>query len=302
MSVILTKKYRPEKFEDIVGNEGVINSIKNMINNKKIVDMIFFGSFGVGKTSTAIVIAKTIAIYPQEVLFINASDINKKDDIHEYIMKSSNIMITGDYKVIILDEAEELTKKSQLMLKSFLETKSSKIIIIFIVNDYSKIIDAIKSRCLSLKFERIPEELILKKLFEIKNKEHITLDDKKVVEYAKRCNGDLRSAIKYLQGESPDTNDNIDIKPLLNSLLKDDIKASYSILIELLEKNDANSVCKSFFDYVYKNTGIDSLFLEISSLYKDLNSGFSIYIVSMEFIIKCRRDIQKYIENNKQTK
>jgi DNA polymerase III delta prime subunit len=289
MSVDLTEKYRPKTFDEIVGNTKVIQAIQRLIKIDMLKDMIFYGTFGTGKTTTGIVTARTLKCYPKGCIFLNASDINKKDDIHYYVMESAKTKWEGKYKIIILDEAEALSKKAQESLKTFMERKSPKIKIIFIVNDYSKIIPAIKSRCAKFRFARIKADEMIPRLLDIVRQEGINIAKETITTIAYSSNGDMRTAINTIQTGGDTPIEEIDVKPLYDIVQKGKSLDTYKILSGLLETENETQVIDALFRYAIDHIDKEQVFLCIADLEKSIGSGFSIYVASMEFAIKVKR-------------
>jgi len=296
----LTEKYRPKTFEEMVGNEKIKNSVKRMIKKKELLDMIFYGTYGVGKTTLADIIARCVTDYPVGRIYINASDMNKKADIHDKVIENSKTITSGEYKIVILDEAESLTPKAQQSLKSYLENKYDNIKIIFIVNDYSKIIDALKDRCINYKFKKIDTNKVLGRITYISKEEKMNYTNEELDIIANNSNGSLRRAIKQLQVgdiESIKKGDNdLEIKSVFSDITAKKIKSAYKKLYKIFEEKQFSIVIDELFNFVYQNISVESVFLNISDLERSLRSGCSIYTVSMEFVIKTKNSIYRKIK------
>jgi len=166
-----------------------------MVKLKKIPNIILYGPPGTGKTSTALSIAFTIIkkeYYKDCILEINASDNRCLDDIENIITFCKKK--TNDKKIVILDEADILTKKSLKIIENLLDLD---IIFIFTCNSKKSIIESIQSRCTILLFNKISDNLIidrLKYICENEGYKNIEIETITVL-----SNGDFRKAINLLE-------------------------------------------------------------------------------------------------------
>lgn len=290
MSVEWTEKYRPEKFDDgYVGNEEAVKAIKMSIDNHLEKDMIFYGPYGTGKTTAAFIYARMITLYPEGCVYLNASDLNKKADVHQYVIDTAKTRTQGPFKVIILDEAEELTTKAQDSLKSFLERKSSKVKVIFIVNKFNKIIPAIKSRCAKVYFSKIKSADIMKRIIYIAAKECKSITQEELGKIAELSKGDLRNAINLLQFGVLKQEDLLDVTDIIKLVKSGKTKSAYLRLSELMESHSPDSVVMSLFDFAMKEDGVpETIFLFIADYEKAIDK-FSIYTSTMEFVVKTKK-------------
>ncbi len=199
----LVEKYRPKKWEDIVGQEKVIKSIRATLKrNWGLPHYLFLGAPGCGKTSVAEVMAKELGLDFHE---FNASDARGIDFIREEIKRLSQFK---GARIIFLDESDQLTDAAQHAMRRIME-QTEESVFILTGNDEWKIIDAIKSRCAIFRFPPLKHEDVEKKLIEIIRGEGIALDAdteekqnqvraglKRLIE---RSQGDLRAAINDLE-------------------------------------------------------------------------------------------------------
>lgn len=298
----LTEKYRPKEIEEIVGNSKIIESVLTMIKNEEIVDMIYHGTFGVGKTTLAHAIGRRILInYPVGLNYFNASDINKKGEIHDKVIMDSKTKIQGNYKLIILDECESLTPKAWMSLKTWLETKSNKIKVIFIANDFGKVPDAIIDRCQVYRFKKVSDENIFERIKLIVKLENIKLSDKDLMDIAEISNGSVRRAVKQLKfGKIEKIDEDLNFEEIFNYITKKKTKEAYKKLYGLFEDFEDRIVIDELFNYVFShNYKIEDIYLTISELERDIILGCSIYTSSMTFVINIKRCILSYFEKNK---
>ena len=198
------EKYRPVTLSEIVNQTEIIGSLKALIRDP--IDMphlLFSGSAGIGKTTTALCITRQIlGQYSREcTLELNASDERGIGMVREKVKKFSKFAGMADvpFKIIILDEADEMTSDAQTALRRIIEDTAKICRFILIANNVSKIIDPIQSRCATFKFTSVPEESIIKRLEEIAKKEKVKVDKKGLKAIYEYSEGDLRHAINLMQ-------------------------------------------------------------------------------------------------------
>lgn len=202
------EKYRPKHIEDIILDENTLNKIKKIISEKDMPNIIITGIPGVGKTTTIKCIAT--GLYGKNasnaVLELNASDDRGikivEEAITNFCKKSLNIN-NGDkyakHKMIILDEADNITSKAQHSINKKMQEYNVTTRFAFTCNRSTDIIEAIQSRCIILRYLRLPVSKIIEKLKYICALENIIYDDKAINEIAIISQGDMRSAINVLQ-------------------------------------------------------------------------------------------------------
>ena len=133
----LIEKYRPSKLEDIQNQDDIKNIFIDMVKNRNLPHMIFYGGAGTGKTSTAIAICKQLYKdnYNDYVLELNASDERGIRVVREKIKTFSQKAVDNDFKIIILDEADAMTSDSQFALRRIIESYSNLTRFILICNN-----------------------------------------------------------------------------------------------------------------------------------------------------------------------
>lgn len=201
------EKYRPVKLDQVAAQTEVIQSLKKVLETKNLPHLIFFGPSGCGKTSTILALSKELfgeELYYDRVIELNASDergINVvRDKIKTYAKKAINPKENvPPWKIIILDEADNMTPDSQFALRRIMEEYSKLTRFCIICNYHNKIIDPINSRCALFRFKPIKEFDILLKLKDICTKENLSLSDEFLNQVIKFSRGDLRKAINFLQ-------------------------------------------------------------------------------------------------------
>ena len=198
------EKYRPQKLSDIVNQTEIIGSLESLIKDPTdMPHLLFSGSAGVGKTTPAMCISNQIlGEYAKEyTLELNASDERGIGMVREKVKKFSRFagMADAPFKLIILDEADEMTNDAQTALRRIIEDTAQYCRFILIANNISKIIEPIQSRCAAFKFTSIPEEDVINRLAEIAKKEKVKSDKKGLQAICEYSEGDMRHAINLLQ-------------------------------------------------------------------------------------------------------
>ena len=198
------EKYSPMKLSEIVNQTEIIGSLEALIKDPTdMPHLMFSGSAGVGKTTAALCITRQIlGEYAKDyTLELNASDERGIGMVREKVKKFSRFagMAEVPFKIIILDEADEMTADAQTALRRIIEDTAKICRFIFIANNISKIIDPIQSRCATFKFTSIPQEDLIARLEMIAKKEKVKTDKKGLKAIYEYSEGDLRHAINLLQ-------------------------------------------------------------------------------------------------------
>src|SRR3990167_5710876 len=174
MSNLWTEKYRPRKFEDVKGQDVAITKIKAFVEQQNMPHLLFTGPAGVGKTSLALVVVKSLFKdqWHQNFLELNASDERGIDVVRNKVKDFARTKAIGNvpFKIIYLDESDSLTKEAQQALRRTMENFSNSCRFILSCNYSSKIIDPLQSRCSVFRFKPLEKEDI-KSIIEIVCKE-----------------------------------------------------------------------------------------------------------------------------------
>jgi len=204
-NVMWVEKYRPKKISEIVNQKEIMGSLGALLKNQsEMPHLLFSGSAGVGKTSTAICISRDILgkHWKDYSLELNASDERGIGMVREKVKKFSRFAGLDTeipFKIIILDEADEMTSDAQTALRRIIEDTAKYCRFILIANNLSKIIEPIQSRCVVFKFTRISNKEISSQLKFIAQKEKIKADEKGLETISDYVDGDIRHAINILQ-------------------------------------------------------------------------------------------------------
>src|SRR5574344_247028 len=213
----LYRKYRPANFNEVVGQEVIIDTLKNAVSNNKISHAYLFnGPRGTGKTSIAKIFAKTVNCtclkettpcdicvsctqinnkQSTDIIEIDAASNNGVDEIREIRNKVNLVPSTGKYKVYIIDEVHMLTQGAFNALLKTLEEPPKHIIFILATTEPQKIPLTILSRCQRFDFKKLTISEITSQLYNIVKNEKIKVSDDVINEIAKLSGGGMRDAI-----------------------------------------------------------------------------------------------------------
>ena len=203
--IMWVEKYRPKKISEVINQKDIKGSLQALLKNQEeMPHLLFSGSAGVGKTTMAICISQEILgdRWKDYTLELNASDERGIGMVRERVKKFSRFAGLDTeipFKIIILDEADEMTSDAQTALRRIIEDTAKFCRFILIANNISKIINPIQSRCAVFKFSQIDEKEITAQLKVVLKKENGKADEKGLKEIAEYAEGDLRHAINLLQ-------------------------------------------------------------------------------------------------------
>lgn len=210
-SLMWTEKYRPQKLEEIVDQKDAIKGITNLLKSRDFPHMIFAGPAGTGKTTAALCIARELFgdrwKDKDNVLELNASDERGIKMVRERVKKSvgwGKPTEGGEehFKIIILDEADEMTSEAQTALRRIIEDSAKYTRFIIVCNYLSQIIEPIQSRCVVFRFTRLPKGDVVEHLKMICGREKIKHDEKALEQIYEATGGDLRHSINVMQAAS----------------------------------------------------------------------------------------------------
>jgi DNA polymerase III delta prime subunit len=226
ISQLFTEKYRPKNLEDLILPDRVMKKFVNGVQQ----NMLFAGSPGTGKTSTA---KALVAQYDLPYLYINASTDTSVDVIRTRITDFCSTMSIMDdrnkFKVVILDEVDGVSDQFFKALRATMEQFASNSRFIATCNYINKLPDPILSRFEVLNFDFDKEEeseltkKYIKRVYNICNEEGMTIEKPALVEFVRRNFPDLRSTLNKLQGYKTQGTDNITVDDVMrfNSVYKD---------------------------------------------------------------------------------
>jgi replication factor C subunit 2/4 len=205
------EKYRPQTVSDITADDNIISVLHSCVKEDDMPHLLFHGPPGTGKTSSIHAIAHELFgdDYKKRIYELNASDDRGIQAVREIIKSyaklsvnqaaTNNGRIVPPYKIIILDEADAMTRDAQDALRVIIEENCAVTRFCFICNYTKQIINPIKSRCAMFEFHPIPSDKIIERLKRIAQSEGLVCEENVYQLIAKIVNGDLRKAIMMLQ-------------------------------------------------------------------------------------------------------
>jgi replication factor C small subunit len=202
-----SEKYRPKKLSEVVDQKEIIKGISNLIKSPDIPHMLFAGPAGVGKTTTALCITMELLgeEWRKNTLELNASDERGIKMVRERVKEfAASIKLAGDKefgkpKIIILDEADEMTSEAQTALRRIIEDSARTTRFVIICNYLSQIIEPIQSRCVVFRFTRLPKEDVIDHLKMICEQQEVKYEEKALAQIYEATGGDLRHSINIMQ-------------------------------------------------------------------------------------------------------
>lgn len=255
----LYRKYRPQNFEDVVGQKVIVKTLMNAIKNNKITHAyIFAGPRGTGKTSIAKIFAKTINcenlndLVPcdkcnsciqfnnkqtVDIIEIDAASNNGVDEIREIKNKVNLVPSNGKYKVYIIDEVHMLTTAAFNAMLKTLEEPPKNVIFILATTEPHKIPLTILSRCQRFDFKRLSNNEIVKRLNQIVEEENIQISEEALKLIAEISNGGMRDSIGLLDQLITYCDSKIELKDVheINGSLNNE--QIFVLIKNIIEKN-----------------------------------------------------------------
>lgn len=192
----LSEKYRPIHLSEVVGQDVNIEILRTKLSNPY-QTMIFYGSSGCGKTTTARALATDL---DAEIIELDAASNNSVDDVRQLLEVVGRVSLTKAYKVIVIDECHMLSKAAWNAALKTIEVPPHNVVFIFCTTEYRLIPLTIRGRSQLFKFYRLPGDVLETHLNTITDKEGLPrLSQNVIQEIIKRSNNQARDAIKLLQ-------------------------------------------------------------------------------------------------------
>ncbi len=214
--IVTARKWRPLRFDEVIGQEHVTQTLKNAVRMNRIHHAyLFSGPRGVGKTTTARILARVVNCQNPidaepcnkcescisilegrslDVIEIDGASNNSVDDVRTLRENAKYPPISGKYKIYIIDEVHMLSTSAFNALLKILEEPPSHLIFVFATTEPHKVLPTILSRCQRFEFHRMEINTIIEQISKIARSEGITIDDMSLYTLAKKADGSMRDA------------------------------------------------------------------------------------------------------------
>lgn len=247
--VSLYRKYRPQTFDQVLGQDAVVESLQGALKSGKISHAyLFAGSRGTGKTSVARIFAKELGTSPNDIYEIDAASNNGVDEIRELRDGVNTLPFDSKYKIYILDEVHMLSKAAFNALLKTLEEPPAHVIFILATTELHKVLDTVKSRCQVFEFKKPTIEVLTKLILDVSKKEGIDIEVDAANLIAKISDGAFRDTLNLLdrirtQAKGKNVTrelllslTNLPTTTLVNAFIKELVAKNLPELLEMLQK------------------------------------------------------------------
>ena len=205
MKELWTEKYRPKTIADYVfRDDAQRKQVQGWVDSKAIPHLLFSGAPGTGKTTLAKVLINMLDIDEYDVLEINASRENSVENVRDKITNFVQTMPFGEFKVVLLDEADYISPNGQAALRGVMETYASSSRFILTCNYPNKIIPALHSRCQGFHIEKIDHTEFTARIATVCVEEGVEIDIDTLDSYVKATYPDLRKCLNLCQMNTVD--------------------------------------------------------------------------------------------------
>ena len=285
----LYQKYRSQTFDEVVGQEYIVQSIKNAVRENKIGHAyLFCGPRGTGKTTMARILARAVNCEHKEnapcgecenckaalegnhpdIIEINAANETHVEDVRDLIDRARLAPMMGKKKIYIVDEVHQLSSSAASALLKTLEEPPEHVIFVLATTDPQKLLKTIISRCQRFDFSKVATDKIKKHLLDIASNENLKLEESAALKIAQLADGGMRDALSMLEQASSYGNGDIKEK---------DIDAIYGLtsttekleLLQAILEGDLTSLLERISLYEARGIDITRLTSDLINALKD---------------------------------
>lgn len=205
MKELWVEKYRPKKLDGYVfRDEHQKDQVQRWVKEGTIPHLLFSGNAGIGKTTLAKILFNELDINPLDILEINASRTNSVEDVRDKIVNFVQMIPFGNFKVVLLDEADYLSPNAQAALRGVMEEYHTTARFILTCNYPNRIIPALHSRCQGFHIERVDQTEFTARVATILVEENVEFDLDTLDTFVRATYPDLRKCINMVQMNSLD--------------------------------------------------------------------------------------------------
>lgn len=296
---VIARKWRPQTFEEVTGQEIITRTLRNAVENDRLHHAyLFSGARGVGKTTTARILAKVLNCHKTEgpnltpcnpaasdacpscieiaegrsidVLEIDAASHTGIDDVRETIIENINFNPTRDrFRVFIIDEVHQLSKPAFNALLKTLEEPPSNVIFVMATTELHKVPDTILSRCQEFEFRTIPVQKIFDRLKFIADAEKIEIDESGLRELARSGTGSMRDAQSNFDQVISFSGDKITSTDVTNALGFAGVDVLTSVMTAIADK-DKKQLLDVVDDMIARGHDLRNFCRDLLALFRDL--------------------------------
>lgn len=200
IEIALYRKYRPQSFKEIKGQDHIVSVLENEAKTGKVSHAyLFAGSRGIGKTSVARIFAKALGVNPEDIYEMDAASNRGIDEIREIRDAVHTYPYSSKYKVYIMDEAHMLTKEAWNAFLKTLEEPPEHVIFIMATTEQHKLPDTVVSRCECFAFKKPTHQILVESILKICKEEKYEIEKKSASLIATLADGSFRDAFSILQ-------------------------------------------------------------------------------------------------------
>jgi DNA polymerase-3 subunit gamma/tau len=285
---VIARKWRPQRFADVVGQEHIVQTLKNAIKQQRTAHAyLFVGPRGIGKTTTARIFAKAMNCTAPEdgepccrcqscisiaeesnidVIEIDAASQNSVENVRDLREEIMHVPINGKYKIYIIDEVHMLSKQAWNALLKTVEEPPPHAKFIFATTEVHQVLPTIISRCQRFDLQRISTKMIADRLSKIADAENVKISKGAIAAIARAADGGMRDAqslldqmIAFFSTELSTGISEEQVLSLFGLTATDDIQA----MIKAMLDNDRGGVVASIFNLATRGKNLETLFNDV---------------------------------------
>ncbi|CAK9140697.1 unnamed protein product, partial [Ilex paraguariensis] len=200
------EKFRPQSLADVAAHRDIVDTIDRLTSENRLPHLLLYGPPGTGKTSTILAVARKLygSQMRNMVLELNASDARGIDVVRQQIQdfastQSFSFGAKASVKLVLLDEADAMTKDAQFALRRVIEKYTKNTRFALICNHVNKIIPALQSRCTRFRFAPLEDIHVRERLKHVIEAERLDVPESGLKALVRLSNGDMRKALNILQ-------------------------------------------------------------------------------------------------------